>query len=49
MGIATGLKDEAQYSNNVDIDIDEDQYTLWCIDNNCGQTIDDWTMILYIN
>lgn len=47
--IATGLTDEAHNSNNVDIDIDGDQYILWGIENNCALPIDDWNMILYVN
>jgi len=45
--VATGLTGEAHNSNTLNIDIDGDQYILWGLDNNCGQTIDDWNVILY--
>ena len=45
--IDTVLTGQAENANDLDIDIDGDQYTLWGIDNNCGQTIDDWNMIIY--
>jgi hypothetical protein len=45
--IAAGLTAEAAASNNVDLDITGDQFTLWGIDNNCGGNLDDWAMIIY--
>ncbi len=45
--IAAGLNNQAHNANNLNIDIAGDQYILWGIDNNCGQNIDDWNVILY--
>ena len=50
--IVTGLSSIQVYNdNNLNIDIDGDQYTLWGIDNNCGggnNDIEDWNMIIYL-
>jgi len=45
--LATGLDGQAHNSNNLNIDIGGDQYIIWGIDNNCGQTIDDFNIIVY--
>ena len=50
--IVTGLSDIQVYNdNNLDVDLNGDQYTLWGIDNNCGggnDDIEDWNMIIYL-
>jgi len=49
--IVTGLSSTQVYNdNNLNVDIDGDQYTLWGIDNNCagGIDIEDWNMIIYL-
>jgi len=50
--IATGISDTHVYNdNNLDVDVDGDQYTLWGIDNNCGggnNDIENWNMIIYL-
>jgi len=48
--IATGLTGQAHNDNNLDVDIDGNQYVLWGIDNNCGgggSDIDDYNIIIY--
>ena len=45
--LATGLTGEAHNSNVLNVDIAGDQYTVWGIDNNCGQGIDDWNLVIY--
>ncbi len=45
--IASGLTGETHNSNSLNVDVDGDQYVLWGLDNNCGQNIDDWNVILY--
>lgn len=45
--IDTGLTGQAHNANNLNVDIAGDQYILWGIDNNCGQGITDWNVILY--
>lgn len=45
--LATGLTGEAHNSNSLNVDIAGDQYTLWGLDNNCGQGIDDWNVVIY--
>jgi len=45
--VATGLTGQAHNSNSSNVDIKGGQYILWGIDNNCGQNIDDWNLILY--
>ena len=45
--VASGLTGQAHNSNSLNIDLAGNEYILWGIDNNCGQAIDDWNMILY--
>ena len=45
--IATGLTGQAHNSNSLDVDVNGNQYILWGIDNNCGQSIDDWNLVIY--
>ncbi len=45
--VAAALDGEAHNSNVLNIDIAGDQYTLWGLDNNCGQGIDDWNAVIY--
>ncbi len=50
--IVTGISaTEVFNDNNLNVDVDGDQYTLWGIDNNCGganNDIFDWNMIIYL-
>ncbi len=50
--IVTGLSSTQVYNdNNLNIDINGDQYTLWGVDNNCtgaNDDMDDWNMIIYL-
>jgi len=49
--IVTGLSNLQVYNdNNLDVDLDDEQYTLWGIDNNCGggDDIENWNMIIYL-
>ncbi len=50
--IVTGLSNTQVYNdNNLDVDLDDEQYTLWGIDNNCGganNDIENWNMIIYL-
>jgi len=50
--ILTGLSStQASNDNNLNVDINGDQYTLWGIDNNCGggnNDIENWNMIIYL-
>ena len=43
----TGLSDETENANDVSVDVEGDQYTLWGLDNNCGEDINDFNIILY--
>lgn len=45
--VASGLTGQAHNSNTLNINLAGNEYILWGIDNNCGQAIDDWNMILY--
>jgi hypothetical protein len=45
--IETGLTGEAESSNVSNADVDGDAFIFWGIDNNCGQAIDDWMMVVY--
>ena len=45
--IATGLNNQAHNSNALNIDVAGDQYIIWGMDNNCGQNIDDWNLVVY--
>jgi len=45
--VASGLTGQAHNSHSLNYDVAGGQYILWGIDNNCGQTIDDWNMIIY--
>jgi len=50
--IVTGLSNIQVYNdNNLSVDLDDEQYTLWGIDNNCSggnNDIEDWNMIIYL-
>jgi len=50
--IVTGISNTDVYNdNNLDVDVDGDQYTIWGIDNNCfggNDDIADWNMIIYL-
>ncbi len=50
--IVTGISNTEVYNdNNLDVDVDGDQYTIWGIDNNCisgSNDIADWNMIIYL-
>jgi len=49
--IVTGLSNIQVYNdNNLDVDLDDEQYTLWGIENNCGggDAIENWNMIIYL-
>jgi len=50
--IATLISPADVYNdNNLDVDVDGDQYTVWGIDNNClggDDDIADWNMIVYL-
>lgn len=46
--VATGLTGEVHNATNLNIDIAGGQYILWGIDNNCGQSIDDFNIVLYL-
>lgn len=48
INIATGLNNQVHNANDLNIDVDGNQYIIWGIDNNCGQNIDDWNVILYL-
>ncbi len=45
--VVTGLDNQAHGAGNLNVDLAGDQFTLWGIDNNCGQAIDDWNMVVY--
>lgn len=45
---ATGLNDEAHNSNTLNLDLTGNRYLIWGIDNNCGQSIDDFNVVLYL-
>ncbi len=45
--IATGLTGQAHNGDSLNVNITGNQYILWGIDNNCGEDIDDWNLILY--
>lgn len=45
--IATALTGQAENDNALNVDIDGPNYISWGIDNNCGQGIDDWHMVIY--
>ena len=46
--MATGVTGEAIADNSVNVDGEGDQFTLWGFENNCGPTIDDWAMIIWL-
>jgi hypothetical protein len=46
--IASGLTGQAHNANNLDVDILGNDYKLWGIDNNCGEAMDDFNIILYL-
>jgi len=45
--VASALTGQTHNAKNLNINIAGDQYIMWGIDNNCGQDIDDWNMIIY--
>ncbi len=45
---AAGLTGEAHNSNNLNLDLPGNRYIIWGIDNNCGQSIDDFNVVLYL-
>jgi len=45
--IASGLTDEFDNNDNLNIDVNGTQYIIWGIDNNCGQTVDDFVITFY--
>lgn len=45
--ISSALTAETHNAGGLNIDVAGDQYIIWGIDNNCGQSIDDWNMVLY--
>ena len=45
--LLAGVNGQAHNSNTLNADIAGNQYILWGIDNNCGQAIDDWNMIIH--
>jgi len=48
-GVLATLDGTPQNDNNADFEIDGGQYTLWGIDNNCGNhALDDYNIILYL-
>jgi len=44
----TGNSGETANDNNLNIDVDGNQYTLWGLENNCGNDINDFNAIFYI-
>jgi len=45
--IAFGLTGEMDVNDNLDIDVNGTQFIIWGIDNNCGQTLDDFVITFY--
>ncbi len=45
--VASGLNNKAHNSKTLNLDLDGNQYIKWGLDNNCGQTIADFNIILY--
>ena len=45
--VSAGETGETANATNLDLDVDGDQYIMWGLDNNCGQTINDWNVVLY--
>ena len=43
-----GTSGETANDNNLNIDVDGNQYTLWGLENNCGTDINDFNAIFYI-
>ena len=46
--VATGLNGQAHNANNLNVDVSGGQYILWGLDNNCGQGIDDYNVVLHL-
>lgn len=46
--VATGLNNQVHNANNLNIDLSGNRYIVWGIDNNCGQNIDDYNIVLYL-
>lgn len=45
--VATGITDDEETANDVDVDISGDQFIMFGIENNCGTVIDDYFLIIY--
>lgn len=45
--VASGLTTSPSNGINLNVPITGNRYMIWGIDNNCGQNIDDWNVILY--
>jgi len=45
--LATLLTGETHNAINLNIDVAGAQYIIWGLDNNCGDNIDDWNMLIY--
>jgi hypothetical protein len=46
--VATGLTNQAHNADDLNLDLNGGQYIVWGIDNNCGQNLDDFNIILYL-
>ena len=46
--VATGLTGQAHNANNLNVDLTGGQHILWGVDNNCGQGMDDFNVVLYL-
>lgn len=45
--VISGITAENYASNSLSSNLNGGQYIIWGIDNNCGQDIDDWNMVIY--
>lgn len=45
--VASSLNNKAHNGTNLNIDVAGNQYIKWGLDNNCGQTITDFNIIIY--
>lgn len=46
--VGAGLTGQAHNANNLNLDLAGNEYLLWGIDNNCGEAIDDFNVIVYL-
>ncbi len=46
--IVSGLTGEISNSNTLDLDIEGDQYIIWGINNDCGESITDWNIQFFM-